>query len=67
MGIEDQFDQIKGKVKQAAGDLTGDDDLRREGKADEAGGKVKEALETVKDQAEHVVDRVTDAFHRDGN
>ncbi len=43
-------DQIKGKVKQAAGDLTGNDDLRREGKLDEIGGKVKEAVDKVKEK-----------------
>ena len=38
------FDQAKGRVKQAAGDLTDNDDLKREGKADETGGKVKDKI-----------------------
>jgi uncharacterized protein YjbJ (UPF0337 family) len=46
-------DTAKGRLKQAAGDLTGDDDLRREGKVDEAAGTVKEkvgdAADKVKD------------------
>ena len=42
-------DKTKGKIKEAAGDLTGDDDLQREGKADQAGGKVKNAVDDVKD------------------
>ena len=29
-----KFDQMKGRAKEAAGDLTNDDDLRREGKVD---------------------------------
>ena len=33
-------DDIKGRIKEAAGDLTNDDDLKREGKADQAGAKV---------------------------
>ena len=37
-------DQAKGNLKQAAGDLTGDKELKREGQADEAGGKVKEGV-----------------------
>lgn len=44
------FDKAKGKVKQAAGDLTGDDETKREGKLDELGGKVKDAVDTVKDK-----------------
>jgi uncharacterized protein YjbJ (UPF0337 family) len=35
-------DIIKGRVKEAAGALTGNDELRDEGKADQAVGKVKE-------------------------
>ena len=37
-------DQLKGKVKQAAGDLTDDDRLHDEGVADEAAGKVQEGF-----------------------
>ncbi len=43
-----EIDKAKGKIKQAAGDLTGDDDLRRSGKVDEAAGKVKEVVDKVK-------------------
>ena len=53
-------DQVKGKVKQAVGDLTGNEDLRREGKADEKAGEVKEFVEGVKDKADDLVDTVKD-------
>jgi uncharacterized protein YjbJ (UPF0337 family) len=43
-------DKAKGRIKQAAGDLTDNDDLRREGKVDEAAGKVKDAVDAVKDK-----------------
>ena len=55
-----EFDQAKGRVKQAAGDLTDDDELRREGKTDEASGKVKETLDDAKDKLEDTVDKVRD-------
>lgn len=42
-------DKAKGRMKEAAGDLTDDDDLKAEGKADQAGGKVKNAVDDVKD------------------
>jgi uncharacterized protein YjbJ (UPF0337 family) len=41
------MDETKGKVKEAAGDLTDDDRLKREGKADQAKGKVKEGIDRV--------------------
>jgi uncharacterized protein YjbJ (UPF0337 family) len=54
------FDDAKGKVKEAAGDLTDDKDLKHEGKADQAGAKVKDMAENVKDKVEDAVDSVKD-------
>ena len=51
-------DDLKGRVKEAAGDLTGDDDLQREGKVDQAVG-------TVKDKVDDAADTVKDAFTSD--
>ena len=45
-----EADEAKGRIKEAAGDLTGDDDLKNEGKADKVGGKVKDAVDSVKDK-----------------
>jgi uncharacterized protein YjbJ (UPF0337 family) len=39
------IDKVKGKIKQAAGAMAGDKKLEREGKVDEAKGKVKGAIE----------------------
>jgi len=44
----DNKDQAKGKVKQAAGDLTDNEDLKKQGKTDEKAGDVKEFLDDVK-------------------
>src|SRR5690606_21005446 len=41
--------QMGGKVKEAAGDLTGDQKLKAEGKADRMEGKVQNAVGGVKD------------------
>src|SRR5512132_1591310 len=58
-------DQIKGRIKEAAGVLTDNDRLKREGKLDQAVGKVKDAAEKVVDKvkktAEKAVDKVKDA------
>ena len=57
-------DEAKGRVKEAAGALTDDDDLKNEGKADQIAGKVKNAAETVKDKVEDAVDAITDKIHK---
>jgi uncharacterized protein YjbJ (UPF0337 family) len=43
-------DEIKGRAKEAAGAITDDDKLRREGKVDQAAGKTKQAVEKVVDK-----------------
>ena len=48
--VSGEADQAKGRIKQAAGDLTDDKDLKREGKVDEASGKVKEGVDKLKDK-----------------
>ena len=42
-------EQAKGKLKETAGRLSGNDDLRAEGKADQTKGNLKQAGEKVKD------------------
>lgn len=44
-------DKTKGRVKQAAGDLTDDQNLKNEGKVDEGTGKAKGALGKAGDKA----------------
>ena len=51
------FDDIKGRAKEAAGDLTDDEDLKREGKVDRATGTVKEKVGDVSDKVKDVLDR----------
>lgn len=43
-------DVAKGRIKEAAGALTGNDRLRAEGKADQAVGKVEQAVTKVVDK-----------------
>ena len=61
----DNVDQTKGKLKQAVGDLTGDKDLRKEGKADETAGKLKEFAKDAEHKVEALVDKVKDKFAKD--
>jgi uncharacterized protein YjbJ (UPF0337 family) len=50
-------DEIKGRVKEAAGDLTDNKDLKREGNLDQASGKLKEKVDNVADKVKDFVDR----------
>jgi uncharacterized protein YjbJ (UPF0337 family) len=54
--MEGKFDELKGRAKEAAGDLSDNRDLQREGKKDKAGGKVKQKVEDAKDWVEDKVD-----------
>ena len=54
--MEGKTDEIKGRVKEAAGDLTDHKDLKREGKADKAAGKAKQKVEDAKDWVEDKID-----------
>ena len=50
-----KIDQIKGRIKEAAGALTDDDQLKREGQLDQVVGKVKETAEKAADQIKDVL------------
>lgn len=49
MGIGDD---LKGKLKEGEGRLTGDETREAEGKGDQAKGELKDAFENVKDAAD---------------
>ena len=62
--MESKKDDLKGRVKEAAGDLTDDDELKREGKADRAGASVKDKIEKAKEKGEEFVDKAKDRLQR---
>ena len=53
--MPENLDDAKGRVKEAAGDLTDDDSLKNEGKVDQATGKVKDAVGDAADKVKDVV------------
>jgi uncharacterized protein YjbJ (UPF0337 family) len=56
----EKTDEMKGRMKEAAGDLTDDERLQREGKMDQAGATVKkktgEAVDKIKEKAGELTD-----------
>lgn len=43
-------DEVKGRVKEAVGALTGNDKLRRKGQTDQAVGKIKQVAQKALDK-----------------
>ena len=48
-------DKVKGRIKEAAGALAGDEKLKNEGKVDQLAGKVKDTVGRVVDKAKELV------------
>jgi len=59
---------MKGRIKEAAGALTGDEELRAKGQTDQAVGHVKQAAESgvrqVKESARKVADKARAVVHK---
>ena len=51
-------DVVKGRIKEAAGALTGNDKLRAKGKTDQAVGKTKQAVQKAADTVKKAVKKV---------
>jgi uncharacterized protein YjbJ (UPF0337 family) len=55
---ENKGEDLKGRVMEAAGAATDDDELRKEGRADQGESKVKQAGEHVKDAVSDAKDAI---------
>ena len=53
----DRIDEAKGRTKQAAGDLTDDEELKREGKVDRAKSSIKDKIDGAADTVSEKVDQ----------
>ncbi|MCX4524161.1 MULTISPECIES: CsbD family protein [unclassified Streptomyces] len=60
MADKGKMDQAKGKAKEAAGKVTGNDRMKAEGKMDQAKGKAKEALSETEKRARGAQDSLRD-------
>lgn len=63
--MDTSSDQVKGRVKQALGDLTGNEELKSEGKADQAAGEAKGVVQDVADKAEELIDAAKKLVQQD--
>ncbi len=62
--IQGKKDQIRGKMKQAVGDLTDDERLRDEGVSDEAAGNVEEGFGRGRRKAGEALEDLGDRLKR---
>ena len=57
-------DDLKGRVKEAAGALTDNDELQSEGKRDQQAGKAKDAVDKARDAVNDGIDSVKDKLSK---
>lgn len=57
MGDEHKGEELKGRTKEATGDLTGDRDMQREGKVDQGSAKAKEKIGETADKVKGMFNR----------
>jgi uncharacterized protein YjbJ (UPF0337 family) len=62
--LEGKAEALKGKVKQAAGDLTGDPKLHDEGVADEVAGKTQDTLGRARRKVGEAIEDVGEAIKK---
>lgn len=64
--MKNKATEIKGKAKEVAGEITGDHELRAEGKLDQAEGKVKEFASAAGDKLEDAKDATVEGAKKLG-
>lgn len=61
--MDEKMDELKGRAKEAAGSITDNKDLKREGKADQAAASVKNKVENAVDSVKDKVEDLTNRKH----
>ncbi len=56
MATDKNVDEGRGRLKEAAGSLTGDEDLKREGKADQAKASIKDKIDKAAEKVKDMLD-----------
>ncbi len=57
--MNEKTDDLKGRAKEAAGDLTNEGHLKREGQIDRAGARIKEIFEEARAKMDDAVDKLS--------
>lgn len=62
--LEGKGEQVKGRLKQGAGKLTGDERMQDEGVADEAAGEAQEGIGRGRRKVGEAIEDIGDAIKR---
>jgi uncharacterized protein YjbJ (UPF0337 family) len=57
--MNEEIDDLKGRAKEAAGDLTDDQHLKREGQIDRTGARIKEVLDEARTKVDDAVEKLS--------
>jgi uncharacterized protein YjbJ (UPF0337 family) len=57
-------DKLKGRIKEAAGDLVGDAEVRRQGRLEQRKAEAREELARREDEADRKADEIADLERR---
>lgn len=60
--VDGTINEVRGKVKEGVGDLTGNENLKAEGQADQLTGKVQQTVGDVQDTIKGVGDTIKQAI-----
>ncbi|HEY2700135.1 MAG TPA: CsbD family protein [Pseudonocardiaceae bacterium] len=63
--INNKTEDLGGKAKEAAGNVTGDENLAQQGRNDQAKASVKNAVNDAKEGVKDAMDKVKNALRRD--
>jgi uncharacterized protein YjbJ (UPF0337 family) len=63
--MDDKLEELKGRAKEAAGDLADDKHLKREGQIDRAAVKIKEILDDAKGKVDDAIGKLNGERARD--
>jgi uncharacterized protein YjbJ (UPF0337 family) len=63
--VRNRAEDAKGRAKEAAGAITDDDDLKREGKLDQAAATARDKADAAKDKVDDAIDSVKEKLRRD--
>jgi uncharacterized protein YjbJ (UPF0337 family) len=64
MTSDDKMKQAKGRIEKAAGDLTGDEQLRQQGEMDESKGKMSEKIADLREKADQKIDSLREKIKK---
>nr|WP_120492705.1 CsbD family protein [Corynebacterium lactis] len=57
--FQNKAEELGGKAKEVAGEATGNESLKNEGKGDQAAAKIKQGAEDLKDKATEALGKLT--------